>query len=74
MPSYNIYLSQILRIVRICNNIGDFIVEVESLTKEFLLKGFNKPFLSNIFYKFVKNYCQEWGKFGVEPRLPECLI
>ena len=74
MPSYNIYLSQILRIVRICNNIGDFIVEVESLTKEFLLKGFNKPLLSNIFYKFVKNYCQEWGKFGVEPRLPECLI
>ena len=74
MPSYSIYLSQILRIVWISNNVEDFITELESLSKEFIIKGFNKPKLSNIFYNFIKNYSQEWGKFGVELRLPECLI
>ena len=73
MPSYGIYLSQILRIVRICNNIDTFVIELQNLSNSFLIKGFNKTILSNTFAKFIMNYSQEWGKFGVEVKLPECL-
>ena len=72
-PSYGIYLSQILRIVRICNQLEDFKVELYNLTLEFLNKGFDKRRLYNMFNKFVENYAKEWGKFGEVIELPDCL-
>ena len=64
-PSYGIYISQLLRIVRICNVVSDFYVEVVRLTDDFLKKGFVKKRLHNLFIKFVNNYPKEWGKYGV---------
>ena len=64
-PTYGIYISQLLRIVRICNIVSDFYVEAIRLTNEFIKKGFLKNRLHNLFNKFVNNYPKEWGKYGV---------
>ena len=44
-PAYGIYLSQLLRICRICSDINNFYIAISKITKEFLLKGFNKCIL-----------------------------
>ena len=72
-PSCGIYFSQILRILRICNKLEYFVVELEQLTKIFLGKGFEKSDLLSIFNNFLIKYCKEWGKFGFEIPVPECL-
>ena len=72
-PSYGIYFSQILRILRICNKHEYFVLELELLTKTFLEKGFKKSELLNIFKQFLTKYCKEWGKFGFEIPVPGCL-
>ena len=69
-PAYGIYLSQLLRICRICSDIIFFYDAIIKLTKEFLLKGFNKCILYRYFIKFIDNYELEWGKFGVLPQPP----
>ena len=73
-PSYGIYISQILRLLRICNVISDFYDEVNRLTLEFLKKGFEKKRLRNLFSKFVMKYPKEWVKYGVELKTPDCLL
>ena len=72
-PSCGIYFSQILRILRICNKLEYFVVELEQLTKIFLGKGFEKSDLLSIFNRFLIKYCKEWGKFGFDIPVPECL-
>ena len=69
-PAYGIYLSQLLRICRICTNIQDFYVAICKITQEFLIKGFNKCILYKYFVKFIDNYELEWCKFGVLPQPP----
>ena len=55
-PAYGIYLSQLLRICRICSDINNFYIAISKITKEFLLKGFNKCILFKYFVKFVCQY------------------
>ena len=69
-PAYGIYLSQLLRICRICTDINDFYVSISKITKEFLSKGFNKYILYKYFVKFIDQYELEWCKFGVLPQPP----
>ena len=71
--SYGIYLSQLLRISRICTCINDFYSAVIKVTNEFLNKGFHKDVLCNYYNKFINLYEIEWCKFGVLPELPICL-
>ena len=72
-PSYGIYYSQILRILRICNHLDYFVTELERLTLAFLNKGFKKDLLLDIFNRYILQYTKEWGKFGFEIPIPECL-
>ena len=72
-PAYGIYLSQLLRICRICSDINNFYIAISKITKEFLLKGFNKCILFKYFVKFVCQYELEWCKFGVLPQPPTVL-
>ena len=72
-PAYGIYLSQLLRICRICSDINNFYIAISKITKEFLLKGFNKCILFKYFVKFVCQYELEWCKFGVLPQPPTIL-
>ena len=69
-PAYGIYLSQLIRVCRICLNISDFYVSVCKITKDFLSKGFNKDILFKYFMKFIVQYELEWCKFGVLPQPP----
>ena len=73
-PSYGIYISQLLRLLRICNVISDFYVEVNRLTHAFLMKGFEKKRLRNLFCKFVLKYPKEWVKYGMDLKTPDCLL
>ena len=72
-PAYGIYLSQIMRIIRICNKYDHFQNELNILTNEFLCKGYKRDKLIIMFNKFIVRYPKEWGKFGVEIELPEPL-
>ena len=72
-PAYGIFISQILRLCRICNYYSDFDIAVMKLTHQFLDKGFDKTLLCKKFEKFVSNYEREWAKFGCLPELPTCL-
>ena len=72
-PAYGIYLSQILRISRICTDFGDFSSAILKLSQEFLNKGFDKCRLATKFDRFVNDYEKEWAKFGELPSLPLCL-
>ena len=73
MSSYGIYLSQLIRVCRICTEYSDFCTAVLKITKEFLNKGFDKVILSRFFRKFITNYELEWSKFGVELEMPTYL-
>ena len=72
--SYGIYLSQLIRISRICTEYSGFVPVVHKLTQEFLNKGFDKQLLTNYFTKFINGYELEWSKFGVLPEIPPILI
>ena len=74
LPSYGIYLSQILRICRICTNIDNFKVAMQKLSQDFLNKGFEKGHLTKYFQKFIDVYEREWAKFGCLIVLPKPLL
>ena len=73
-PSYGVYFSQLIRILRICNKLEYFMDEIKILTDAFLNKGFSKIELHNVFMRFIFKYKQEWGKFGEEIPLPDCFV
>ena len=70
LPSYGIYLSQILRISRICTKVDDFEAAMQKLSQDFLNKGFQKHLLAKYFHKFIDVYEREWAKFGSVLVLP----
>ena len=71
--SYGIYLSQLLRICRICTHINDFEMAINKLTQSFSNKGYQLPLLRRHFDKFIDNYPNEWAKFGCLVALPNLL-
>ena len=73
IPSYGIFISQILRICRICTQYADFCTAINRLSQEFLNKGFDKLVLSKKFERFLEKYEREWAKFGCLPEIPTCL-
>ena len=73
-PSYGIFYSQMIRILRICNKLDFFISELEILCNSFLEKGYEKLKLLKIFERFMCKYVKEWGKFGAEISIPTCLL
>ena len=72
-PSNGIYLSQLIRVCRICTDAKDFELAIQKITLEFLNKSFDRKVLSRIYMRFIENYEKEWCKFGVLPDNPICL-
>ena len=67
------YLSQLIRVSRICTKYDAFYQFYDKLTSTFLDKGFTKLLLTKYFSKFVDDYELEWSKFAVVPELPKSL-
>ena len=72
-PAFGIYLSQLIRVCRICTNAYDFEIAMQKITLEFVNKSFYKANLFKIYMRFIENYEKEWCKFGVLPEVPACL-
>ena len=64
LPSYGIYISQLIRYARACTNVLDFHSRNLQITKKLLGQGFRFHKLVKSFWKFYKNYCQLLMKFG----------
>ena len=71
--AYEIYLSQLIRVCRICIKARNFDFAMQKITLEFVNKSFDKAYLTKIFMRFIGNYEKEWCKFGVLPEIPACL-
>ena len=56
MNAANVYISQLIRISRICTLVTDFHKKHNILTKKLINNGFNIINLVKIFKKFYKNY------------------
>ncbi|KAK3096998.1 hypothetical protein FSP39_005494 [Pinctada imbricata] len=64
LPSYGIYISQLIRYARACTDVLDFHSRNLQITKKLLGQGFRFHKLVKTFWKFYKNYCQLLLKFG----------
>ena len=64
LPSYGIYISQLIRYARACTDILDFHSRNLQITKKLLGQGFRFHKLVKTFWKFYKNYSQLLLKFG----------
>ena len=74
LPSYGVYLSQLIRVARICTEYVGFNNFTTKLTQDFMNKSFDNKLLKKYFKKFVDIYETEWSKLGVVPELPTILI
>ena len=73
-PSYGVFYSQMIRILRICNKLEHFMDELEILSLKFIDLGFSKLELGKVFKHFITKYIKEWGKFGENVPIPVCLL
>ena len=64
LPSYGIYISQLIRYARACTDVFDFHSRNLQITKKLLGQGFRFHKLVKTFWKFYKNYSQILLKFG----------
>ncbi|KAK3104555.1 hypothetical protein FSP39_004928 [Pinctada imbricata] len=64
LPSYGIYISQLIRYARACTDVLDFHNRNLQITKKLLGQGFRFHKLVKTFWKFYKNYDQLLLKFG----------
>ena len=63
-PSYGVFISQLVRLVKINCNIRYFKNDVTALVNKFIDQGFNKQLLVSKFKQFSKKYLGEWTKLG----------
>ena len=66
VPSYGVYLSQLLRLCHICSEYNQFKCEVIKLNKKLVDQGFQLLSLKHKFELFSKKYIHAWGKYGVD--------
>ena len=57
--AYEIYLSQLIRVCRICTKATNFNFAMQKITLEFVNKSFDKAYLTKIFMRFIGNYEEE---------------
>ena len=67
-PAYGVYISQLVRIGRICSNYTQFARRHYKLTERLIHQGFRYPVLSIAFRKFAKKYTQVLDKYGCSIR------
>ena len=64
-PTYGVYVSQLIRINRICENFDAFVKRHRLLTERLIRQGFWYSKLCNSFKKFAKKYNAELSKYNV---------
>ena len=67
-PAYGIYVSQLVRIGRICDNYKDFLKKHKELTSRLVKQGFRYDKLCSSFKKFYKKYKCIVDKLGYNVR------
>ena len=64
LPSYGIYISQLVRFARACTNVNDFHHKNRQITEKLIHQGYRHHKLIKMFWKFYKNYQSLLVKFG----------
>ena len=64
LPSYGIYLSQLVRFARCCTGVLDFHSKNLQITSKLLTQGFRYHKLLKTFGKFFRSYSELLSKFG----------
>ena len=63
-PAYGVYMSQLVRIGRICKKYGDFKERHRRLTTRLLKQGYKYDRLCTLFKRFSHKYIDIFSKFG----------
>ena len=64
-PTYGVYVSQLVRISRICDNYVSFVKRHQLLTKRLIKQGFWYSKLSVSFKKFSRRHSMLFNKYAV---------
>ena len=64
LPSYGIYISQLVRFARCCTNIFDFHSKNLQIISKLLTQGYRYHKLRKTFGKFFRSYSEPLSKFG----------
>ena len=63
-PSYDIYISQLVRLARCCTNVLDFHSTILQITSKLLTQGYIYHKLRKTFGKFFRSYSELLSEFG----------
>ena len=66
IPSYGVFMSQLLRFCEINMHAKDFKSDINELFNTFKNQGFNVIKLKGYFHKFCEKYLYKWAKFGCD--------
>ena len=64
-PSYGVYISQLIRLARVCSHVDDFHTRNKYLTAKLLKKGYRYHKLRKVFSKFYRRHYELISKFNV---------
>ena len=64
LPSYGIYISQLVRLARCCTSVFDFHSKNLQITSKLLRQGYRYHKLRKTFGKFLRSYSELLSKFG----------
>ena len=64
LPSYGIYISQLVRFARCCTSVLDFHSKNLQITSKLLTQGYRHHKLRKTFGKFFRSYSELLSKFG----------
>ena len=64
LPSYGIYISQLVRFARCCTSVLDFHSKNLQITSKLLIQGYRYHKLRKTFGKFFRSYSELLSKFG----------
>ena len=67
-PTYGVYVSQLVRLSRICNTLSTFIARYRLLTERLIKQGFWYTKLCISFKRFTKRHALLFNKCGVSIR------
>jgi hypothetical protein len=65
----NVFMSQIIRVARICNNRNKFKLEIRRLIKDMQFNLVDESALYNTYFEVYQNYNQLFQKFGISTKL-----
>ena len=67
-PAYGVYISQLVRIIRICEKYSNFVQRHHILTSRLIRQGFLYSKLCRVFKCFSRKYSHLLGKYNVSIR------